>query len=297
MNIIAVVVTYNKRKMLNECINALLKQTIIPNKIIVFDNASDDGTKEYLSSIKSNVIIPFFSNKNLGGAGGFNQAIKEAMKHEPTAVWVMDDDSIVEKDSLEKLLEAKEQVNNDFGFLASNVLWTDRTPCLMNIPNVDEQWSSLAVKGLVKVKTASFVSMFINAEVIKEAGYPISDFFIWGDDVEYSDRISNIKPSYFVSDSIVIHKMKENVKVNILTDDRSRISRYYYDRRNKFYRFKKKGKKSLLKYILNTIALCIKIIFSASEDKLLKLSTVLKGFFSGIFFNPKVEKYIKPNNI
>lgn len=291
MNNIAVVVTFNKKEMLSECVEALLNQSIPLDKIIVFDNASTDGTKDYLQSIQYERLETIFSEKNLGGAGGFNQAIKEGMKFNPNYIWIMDDDSIVEANALEELLKAKDQLNNQFGFLSSNVLWIDRTPCLMNIQKVAKVWNSKAVAGLIQLETASFVSLFVNTDAIKSVGYPISDFFIWGDDIEYTQRISRELPSYFVPNSVVIHKMNENTEVDILKDNKDRIPRYYYDIRNKFYRFKQMGKKELFKYILKILVLVIKVVFSNTPYKMLKLKTIFKGFISGITFNPSIEFY------
>ncbi|MEQ7216570.1 glycosyltransferase family 2 protein [Enterococcus asini] len=294
--IIATVVTFNKLNMLQECLEALLSQTFSMDKIIVVDNASTDGTKDFLQGFQNDKVHVVFSKLNLGGAGGFNLALKESMKFNPQFVWVMDDDSIVESNALEELMKANKVLKGKFGFLSSNVLWTDGSPCLMNIPKTEDVWTSYSQKGLVKIKTASFVSMFINADAIKAVGYPISEFFIWGDDVEFSDRLSDYKDSYFVPQSIVIHKMGENVPVNILTDSKNRIPRYYYDRRNRFYRFKKKGAKEILKYIANSIMLCLKVIFTKNDYKFLKLKTITKGFLSGIIFNPKVEQYKSEGN-
>lgn len=288
---IATVVTFNKIESLKECLCALLNQTIPLDIILVVDNASTDGTKEFLQKFGDKRLQPIFSESNLGGAGGFNLALKEAMKYEPENIWVMDDDSIVEPEALENLLKARSVLKGKFGFLASNVLWIDRTPCLMNIPKPDRLWISHAYDGLSRIKTASFVSMLINAEMVKKVGYPISDFFIWGDDIEFSDRISDFEPSYFVSNSIVIHKMEENSQVDILSDSKNRIPRYYYDQRNKFYRFRKKGTKEVVKYIINSIALLIRIIFAKNDNKLLKIKTIIRGLTSGIFFNPKIEEY------
>jgi GT2 family glycosyltransferase len=290
-NNVAVVVTFNKLNMLKECLSALLSQTTKLDGIVVFDNGSTDETQQYLSQINDKRVHSFFSKVNLGGAGGFNHAMKEAMKLDPTAIWIMDDDSIVSQNALEELIKAKNSLNNNFGFLSSNVLWTDSTPCLMNIPGVDKVWNEKMNEGLVRLNRASFVSFFVNADAIKTVGYPISEFFIWGDDIEFSQRVSNKFPCYFVPKSTVTHKMKENTEVNILNDSKQRIPRYYFDIRNKFYRFRKKGVKELTKFILQTFLLLLKIIFKKNKFKLKKIFIVLKGFFAGCFFNPEIEWY------
>lgn len=292
-NNVAVVVTFNKLNMLKECLSALLSQTTKLDGIVVFDNGSTDETQQYLSQINDKRVHIFFSKVNLGGAGGFNHAMKEAMKLDPTAIWIMDDDSIVSQNALEELIKAKNSLNNNFGFLSSNVLWTDSTPCLMNIPGVDKVWNEKMNEGLVRLNRASFVSFFVNADAIKAVGYPISEFFIWGDDIEFSQRVSSKFPCYFVPKSTVTHKMKENTEVNILNDSKQRIPRYYFDIRNKFYRFRKKSIKEATKFVFRTFFLILKIIYKKNDHKFQKIITVLKGFIAGMFFRPKIDLYKK----
>ena len=45
--VIAVVVTYNRKELLKECINALKKQSYKNCKILVVDNGSTDNTYDY----------------------------------------------------------------------------------------------------------------------------------------------------------------------------------------------------------------------------------------------------------
>ena len=42
----AVVVTYNRKALLQECIDAILNQTVSVEKLILIDNNSTDGTEE-----------------------------------------------------------------------------------------------------------------------------------------------------------------------------------------------------------------------------------------------------------
>ena len=52
MKIVAVVVTYNRKKLLLECLNALFGQTNPLDEIVVLDNASTDGTKQELQKAR-----------------------------------------------------------------------------------------------------------------------------------------------------------------------------------------------------------------------------------------------------
>ncbi len=66
--VIAVVVTYNRQKLLSECITALKNQTRKIDKIFVVNNGSTDGTEGWLYQQQG---IDFITQPNLGGAGGF----------------------------------------------------------------------------------------------------------------------------------------------------------------------------------------------------------------------------------
>lgn len=288
-----VIVTFNKLTLLKECLDAVLNQTILPDKIIIIDNNSTDGTKEYLDELakESECILPVHLNENIGGAGGFNAGIKKAMSFKSDYIWIMDDDTIPTSTALEKLIQAKDDIGeNNFSFLASNVRWIDNSPCLMNIPRVLQNWNTL--RGYVELEFSSFVSMFINADCVKKIGYPISDFFIWGDDVEYANRLRSILPGYYVDDSVVVHKMAENNRTDILTDNVGRIPRYFYAYRNECYQSRKKGLKDFSKFILfKYVWGMFKISFTHNDHKLLKLKTINKGVWKGFVFNPVIESY------
>ena len=91
--IAACVVTYNRKDKLVKCLHALLNQTYSDFQIIVVDNASTDGTKDAIQEfIQNNQIRYYNTGKNLGGAGGFNFAIKN-VANKFSYLWIMDDDT------------------------------------------------------------------------------------------------------------------------------------------------------------------------------------------------------------
>ena len=193
-DVVAIVVTYNRKELLKKCIKALLEQEKSDLcDILVIDNASTDGTKEEINEyVNSNQIIYRNTGKNIGGAGGFNFGVKEAIKLGYKCIWLMDDDCIVYNDSLKELLIADEQLGGKYGFLSSVVLWRDGTVCNMNKQKIKSDWykkEDLLKYSLLNTYYATFVSFFIRSEVVKEIGLPIKEFFIWGDDVEYTNRI------------------------------------------------------------------------------------------------------------
>lgn len=290
---IAVLVTYNKPQLLEECLNAILEQSTPIDKVVVIDNNSNEQTGKVLSNFSGDKIVVVKLDSNIGGAGGFNRGMKEAMKLNPTdGLWIMDDDTIPSKTAFEQIQKTKNTVQNEFSFICSNVRWTDGKACIMNIPGPAGIWNEFVQNGAVKVNMASFVSIYFSSEAIKKVGFPISEFFIWGDDMEYTQRISKYKDAYFANNSIVTHKMASNQDVNILTATEDKIPRYFFDIRNKFFIAKSKGFKETLKFIYQTAKLSMKIVIK-SDFKWKKLSAIHRGFWAGVFFNPKIENYVE----
>lgn len=294
-NVAAVIVTYNRKKFLKKCIEALLEQEKSEEcDILVIDNASTDGTKEEIVKyIELEQVIYINTGNNLGGAGGFNFGIKEAVRLGYKYIWLMDDDCIVHKNSLKELLEADKKLDGNYGFLSSVVLWKDGTVCKMNKQKIPNNWyekEPLLRNSLLSTYYATFVSFFVKREVIENVGLPIKEFFIWGDDVEYTNRISKKYDCFIVGKSQVLHDTKNNEGSNIAKDELSRLNRYKYAYRNEMYIAKKNGLKGILRQIAK-IGLHIYRVLAKNKNghRIKKWSIILGNSIKGIFFNPKVE--------
>ena len=116
MNISTVIVTFNRKELLIKCINAVLGQSYLPKTIYIIDNASTDGTEEFLKEkglhhgqVNGVTIRYERLPKNSGGAGGFHAGMKLAHEDGCDAVWMMDDDGLPDKDCLKNLLPHLDQ--------------------------------------------------------------------------------------------------------------------------------------------------------------------------------------------
>lgn len=292
--IAAVVVTFNRKELLKECIEALLNQTRQVIDILVIDNASTDGTKEYIDDLLNDDNVFYINTgSNLGGAGGFSFGLKEAYNRGYDYMWIMDDDTIVKPNTLEEFIKADKKLDGKYGFLTSCVLWTDDSYCTMNRPLVDlDNWIAdykMVEEGLVRVCKATFVSLFLKRQIIERVGLPLKEYFIWGDDMEYTLRISRRFRSYYVSDAKVVHKMKNNVGSDISIDDEERIPRYKMAFRNDCHTAWINGPMYILNYYLLVLYMFKKIICSKAPKKLLRFKTLILGSLSGLIFHPKVE--------
>ena len=297
MKIAAVVVTYNRKKLLVECIEALLKQTYRIDKILIVDNNSTDNTYDYLceknilneSSVKYKKL-----EENIGGAGGFYEGIKEVSEEDYDWIWIMDDDTIPKSDSLEKLLKIIPKINGKISFLASSVYGNNGE--FMNVPDIDvskdangyASWYEYLKHTAIKIKLATFVSLLLNNEAIKQCGYPVKNYFIWGDDTEYTLRLTKFYgPAYFIGESEVIHKRVISKNLSLLEEtNKNRIYFHYYMIRNnlinKRYYY---GRIKSAKYAFKNIVNIFKIIFNLKYNyKFLKVKCIVKGIVT-FYFN------------
>lgn len=197
---IAVVVTYNRKKLLTECITALRNQTRKPDAILVVNNGSTDETEQWLQSQKD---IFFITQKNIGSAGGFNTGIKWAYKNDYSWIWCMDDDGYPHEDALKKILEAEVEILALRNCAVLNkedkksFVW--KTKDFANIDEVDTK--------LIKGIGHPFNGTMLHRNIVEKVGLPKTDLFIWGDESEYYCRITKKynMPVYTVTASIHYH--------------------------------------------------------------------------------------------
>ena len=289
----AVVVTYNRKDLLEKCIDRLRQQKNAACDIIIVDNASTDGTADMIKC-QYNVpeVIYMNTGANLGGAGGFQYGVKQAVLLGYEYVWIMDDDTLPQETALYELFEADRELNGKWGFLSSVAYWTDGSICRMNIQKKNI-FKHIGEKEYRKkysfVKMCSFVSLLVKAEVIREIGLPIGEYFIWTDDYEYTGRISLKYPCYMVSASKVVHAMKVHTRVNFATDDVSRINRYHYIYRNDVHCYRRYGLCGWAYIVLKDIYTLVNIMKNSRDGKLDRMRVVLKGFKEGLNFHPQPE--------
>lgn len=293
--IAVVLVTYNRVELLKLAINSLREQLYPVEKIIVVNNFSNDGTKDYLESDQT--ILSYHMEYNAGGAGGFNKGIEIASNLDVDYIWVMDDDAIATSNALLELVEATKVIKKDWGFICSKVISDDGIfmsgPILSNKKNISgySNWAEYGEFGLIGVDKCSFVSFFTKKEHVINLGLPVKEMFIWGDDTEYSWRMSNKLDCYIACKSMVYHKRMDATSLNIVSEQNTvRLSWYFYLYRNTFYNIKTHGRKlKLLTFTMRCFLDVLKVLFNSKDRKVKRVSLILKGFISGLKFSPKID--------
>lgn len=301
MKVCAVVVTYNRKKLLEECIDALLSQTYNLENIIIIDNNSTDGTSDMLSKksiLKNKKVYYYKLDENVGGAGGFHEGMKKSLDYNYDWVWVMDDDCIPKLNALEKLIESLEYVKDkNISFLCSKVLGPENEE--MNIPQVSSKiggngyrtWMEYLDKSMVEVDNATFVSVLVRVDAINKVGLPWKEFFIWGDDIEYTMRlIKYYGPGYVVGKSIVLHKRIGAKNLSIIEEDNlQRLNMYKYRYRNDMILLEYKNSIEKVKALIAVFILIINVCLKSNKYTFKKVNIILSSIFKGLL-NIKLKK-------
>ncbi|CUT00840.1 glycosyltransferase family 2 protein [Candidatus Chrysopegis kryptomonas] len=273
-NVSAIVVTYNRKNLLIECLEALRKQTRPIQGIYLIDNASTDGTPEFLlekgylkelppqellsepwekefeinnltdgNTIKLHYVR---MHENTGSAGGFHEGVKRAYEKGYDWLWLMDDDGRPEKDCLEKQMPDKSDVVTGPYIL---------DPKSGEVVYDFEKYEKFPYKSKLNIIrnyypiTIPFNGFLLSSEVVKKVGLPERNLFYMSDDVEYSYRI--IRNGFKIQikkDAIFYHPPRKPYKY--LGETRT-----YFIVRNrlytilKYYGFGLKFLKNLFKFI------------------------------------------------
>lgn len=285
-----IIITHNRLTLLKECIESIRNQDFTDYDIIVVNNGSTDGTKEYIENQNDIIAI---TQENSGGAGGFWRGTKYACENNYEYCWLMDDDVICRENALSELISSI-MLDEKIGFVCSKVSGIDGKA--MNTPVVDERFSdgeypnyyAFIENQMIKVKTATFVSILIPVKIIKTVGLPIKEYFIWGDDTEYTARISDIAPCFLACKSSVIHKRQNQERLDFFREkDPQRLKNYFYLFRNNDKNLLKNA--PLKKRILWLISRTYVLLKTLVKGDFRRFKILLKATTALFFFNPEIE--------
>ena len=314
--IAAVVVTYNRKELLKECLDALLAQTHPLDSIILIDNASTDGTPEFLKEkgFLDNPKIDYVRlSENSGGAGGFYEGMKRGYEKGFDWLWLMDDDAKPANDALEKLCMTTSSTSTPENLCFYSAYMSPdgkRFTEPIGIVEGNQTISYLELKEILKHRVIEgtggpFLGFLLPRRVVEQIGLPRNDTFIWGD-YEYLFRIreSGFK-IYYNFNSIIWHpphtwkgislpyglfKLRRPIMRQLLVPLGPSWKEYYCFR-NRVYFSIRLRKLNFLQLVKNFIKITISafihmliVIYYTSDDSRIKMAKYcLKGIWDGLW--------------
>ena len=199
MKVLTVVVTHNRSKLLERCLDAINKQSDPTQDLLVINNGSTDDTEELLT--KKNIW--FITQENVGSAGGWHSGIKIGLEKGYDACWLMDDDGYPHEQALKNL---KLNFNKEIACISSVVLKEDKKsefvfpfpvlskntiPKLFGLPR--KIYTLQKLKDISKNQIYPFAHLFngalISMNAVKRIGNVNKDFYLMGDEVDFLYRL------------------------------------------------------------------------------------------------------------
>lgn len=190
-----VLLNYNNYKDTIACVESI-QQVAYPNfNVIVVDNKSTNDSLEKLCALKNTHLKIVDSGKNGGFAYGNNVGIRIAKEENADYVLLLNNDTLVTDDFLEKLLECFSYEEN-VGIATCRIMYnSEREKVWYAGGEID--WNNLRAihrgingdkyrkKGLEEVEFASGCCMMISRKCIERIGGLPEDYFMYYEDLDY----------------------------------------------------------------------------------------------------------------
>lgn len=287
--IVALVVTYNRKALLEVCLSAIANQTKRADLVLIVDNASTDGTEDWLEKWlpenlpQSKVVL---LDRNTGGAGGFSEGVRAAISEGANWVWMMDDDAEPHPDALAELMLIAEDTQNVYGSIAVNgdeTAWL--TTLLQEEPRQAEKVADIPSKA--EVSMLPFLGLLIHKDLVARIGLPDAGFFIAADDVEYCVRARRAGARIFVAGkSRIEHPRSRPYQVKMpgytLTSLELPPWKRYYDTRNRLLVARKHYGLKLFTHTIPGSFVRMIATLVREPQKLAQLGAFFAGFIDGV---------------
>ena len=213
-----IVVNWNGKAYLGECLNSLRNQTFLDFELIVVDNGSTDGSFEFVQSHFPEFGHILRNPENMGFARGNNQGIRAARGK---YVALLNNDAQADSHWLEELVKVAEE-HQRVGMLASKIYLQGSPGVIDNVGHLIYRDGLNRGRGRLEEDHGQFdekeevffpsgCAAFYRQEMLEEIGLFDEDFFAYGDDTDIGlkGRLAGWKCLY-VPSAVVYHRYSQS---------------------------------------------------------------------------------------
>lgn len=291
-----IIVNYNVKEFLQNLIHSIYKATTnISSEIIIVDNASDDGSEEFVREKFPDIKL-FVNEKNLGFSKANNIGLKAAKGE---YLLLLNPDTLVSENTFDELIKFFKSTT-EAGLAGCKILNPDGTLQLACRRSFPGPWTSFCkVTGLsalfpksrifarynltyldenqtYEVDAISGSFMMFTREVYEKVGGLDEQFFMYGEDLDFCYRVQKAGYKvYYVNSTQIIHYKGESTKRSSLDE-----TKFFYNAMHLFVR-KHLSSSFLVEIILQIAIVVRKFIAFWGRRKLI----LLAAFMDFIFFN------------
>lgn len=288
MQVSIIMVNYNTLKLTKNAINSILEKVKgIEYEIILIDNNSEDGSKEYFTELHNHGKIRLvISQENLGFGRANNIGFDLA---KGKYIFLLNTDTILINNAIKILYEYLEK-NKEVGICGGNLFYEDLEPAHSfgkKLPSLrtdlKEVFFISALSKMITGKREDFnytneekevgyitgADMMIRKEALKSSGYFDKDFFMYYEEVELTNRIKKCGYKVMsVPNAKIVHLESKSFTY------KEHRARMMYESRYKYYS-KVYGENSLCKsYLVQNLILFTRALFKFDTDflKMIKIN-------------------------
>ena len=231
-----IVLNWNQKKVTANCILKLLKIDYSNFEIFVVDNGSNDDSYDFLKKKFGSRITLIWNKKNLGYAEGNNAGIKRALKENFDFVLILNNDTEPTKDFLTKLIKPA-MATAKIGMLVPKVYYSGTKKKLQSVGGqIVWCYGEARLRGncqldkgqydkLEEIDYAPGICVLVPTRVLKKIGRLPKDYFMYGEDVDWSLRAKSAGfKLIFVPSAEIFHQD------SLSADSESAAKTYYYIR-------------------------------------------------------------------
>ena len=255
-----------------ECINSLNELSYDNYRLIVVDNGSKDGSVKKLIERFPDLRI-HQTGDNLGYAGGNNAGIRIAMSEGCDYVWILNNDTIVDRDSL-RVMVNKMEMNPDAGLCGATLVYADHKEVVQAMgggsynrwlgttKNIGDGWDLDSINDVDT--TPDFIagaSVLVSNKFLEEIGLMNEEYFLYYEEIDWAVRSNENFSLIYAKESIVYHKEGSSTKGNRNRPSSRSLTADFYQLRNRL-RFTKNHTPYCLPTVYATVvaALFIRIL-------------------------------------
>lgn len=185
-----------------ECLESVYKLEYSNFEVVVVDNGSSDDSVKVIRNAYPQVTL-IENDKNLGFTGGNNIAMRYAMRHGCDYMWLLNNDTIVEPNTLSILVATAEKSLN-IGMISPIILYYDE-PTRVQFRGGYLNWENYSLHSIFHIHDAMLLAQVSNGHhsflwgtallikrcIVEQVGYLNEKYFAYQEDFEYSLRVAN----------------------------------------------------------------------------------------------------------
>ena len=292
-----VIVTFNRIEKLINTLKYYDSQEWLPEYILIVNNASTDGTQDFLeewcceeSRYKKYVIT---LDENVGGSGGFFVGEKKAMELDANWIMIADDDAYPDKNYIKGMVQYIQSHNSDdisvvCGSVLENDSYFNNHRGMIISPWKLHYRRKMTEKeyreNSLNIDLVSYVGILINKEKLKKVGLVNKDYFIWNDDIEHSLRLKKVGTLIYIPSYTIFHDCD--------LEHQQLSWKSYYGHRNRIDLFRRHF---FFPFLVNTTIFLLKTLLSPLKGRsFTEVKIRLTAIYDGVFGNLGKHKIYKP---